>query len=448
MAVAVFLDTMVYLHYRPVDQVDWGALLGEVNVVLVLPRVTTQELDKHKNVHRQRQIRERARRVLTCVDAWLAAGEVKPGVKLEFRHAFPAVDFKRLGLRDDWNDDILLGAILDYQAQTEQKVVLFTQETALRMTAQQLGLDVRSLDESLRLPSERDPVEVERDDLRRQLEKVIRARPKLSLQFASGGSRQALPDRLVTTLRTSGPEQDFVPAVDRERQRLLALVGPTKELSDPILASVAATHRAFAQLSGGGISEDERARYLRDVDDYLTRYESFLHEDAEFERGMLRRAVLSFELINTGTAPAEDVDIQLHFPDGFDLLKPEEVAAKPAAPEPPKPPRTLMQIVVDSVNMGIRPLSYMSDYSGLFQRARNLNPSNVSDPKITRGNSYDVHLHVRRVKHGYKQPLGDLVIEFGDPSSARPFHIDYWLRPANLPDPVVGQLHVLVRSEP
>jgi hypothetical protein len=452
MAVAVFLDTMVYLHYRPVDQIDWRLLLDEVDVVLVLPRVTVQELDKHKNTHKQHRIRERARRVLTSLDAWSATGEVKPGMKLEFRHAFPAVDFKQLGLRDDWNDDILLGAILDYQAQTEQNmVVLFTQETALRMTAQQIGIHVRSLDDGLRLPNERDPVEIERDDLRRQLEKVAGARPKVSLQFVSDGlgSEHGPSDRLVVVLRTTptGPERDLHVAVDRERQRLLALVGPTKEPSDPVAASASAAYRALAQFSGG-VSPDERARYLRDVNNYLPAYESFLREDAEFERGMVRRAVLSFQLVNTGTAPAEDVDIELHFPDGFDLLKPDEVAVKPAAPKSPNPPRSMLEVTFDSMRMGLKPVSYLSDYSGVLGRVGKASPSNVSGLKITRSNSYDVHLHVRRVKHGYRQPLGDLIIEFEDPSSTRPFHIDYWLRPANLPDAVRGQLHVLVQSEP
>jgi len=74
-------------------------------------------------------------------------------------------------------------------------------------------------------------------------------------------------------------------------------------------------------------------------------------------------------------------------------------------------------------------------------------PSNVSDPRIRRTSSYNVDYHVERVKHGDIEELGKLIVHFGTPDSVKNFAIDYVIRPANLPEPVRGTLHVLFERD-
>ncbi|KPJ72399.1 MAG: hypothetical protein AMS14_07805 [Planctomycetes bacterium DG_20] len=53
----VFLDTMILLHYRPLDELDLPRIVGTDQVVVVVPRITLRELDRHKNIHTSRRVR-------------------------------------------------------------------------------------------------------------------------------------------------------------------------------------------------------------------------------------------------------------------------------------------------------------------------------------------------------------------------------------------------------
>lgn len=44
--VNVFLDTMVYLHFVPLEQIDLCGVLGADRVTILVPRVTLKELEK------------------------------------------------------------------------------------------------------------------------------------------------------------------------------------------------------------------------------------------------------------------------------------------------------------------------------------------------------------------------------------------------------------------
>ena len=45
----VFFDTMVFLHYKSLDELDVVDVLGPPPHTVLVPRVTLRELDKHKD---------------------------------------------------------------------------------------------------------------------------------------------------------------------------------------------------------------------------------------------------------------------------------------------------------------------------------------------------------------------------------------------------------------
>lgn len=55
----IVLDTMVFLHYQPLEKINFADILGSANHVVVIPLITLNELDQHKNTHQNPQIRER-----------------------------------------------------------------------------------------------------------------------------------------------------------------------------------------------------------------------------------------------------------------------------------------------------------------------------------------------------------------------------------------------------
>src|SRR5205807_9383287 len=113
----------------------------------------------------------------------------------------------------------------------------------------------------------------------------------------------------------------------------------------------------------------------------------------------------------------------------------------PKPPDPPVPPRTPMQKLFENLHAGMRtPIPHLA--TGLLSRPLALPvATNVSSLQITKSNSYDVHVHVRRLKHGNTLDLPAVYIEY-ESEYAPSFTIDYELQPANLPAPVKRQLHV------
>ena len=66
----LFLDSMLYLHYRAVEEIDLCAQFRTDTLTVVIPRIVLRELDKHKTTHPSSKVRERARRILKKIEQW------------------------------------------------------------------------------------------------------------------------------------------------------------------------------------------------------------------------------------------------------------------------------------------------------------------------------------------------------------------------------------------
>jgi hypothetical protein len=58
--IVVFPDTNLFLHYRPINEIDWCALVQARPVEIKIAAVVTRELEEQRVVHQSRRIRERA----------------------------------------------------------------------------------------------------------------------------------------------------------------------------------------------------------------------------------------------------------------------------------------------------------------------------------------------------------------------------------------------------
>jgi rRNA-processing protein FCF1 len=422
--VGAFLDTMIYLHYRPVAEIDWQRVLGAARVDIVVPRIIIRELDRHKNNRASSRISERARRTLAWLEQAVEGGEVRPGVRVRRWGRSPGVDYTALGLNPTWNDDELVASILDFRAANpESTVVLVTQDAGPRFTARDHGIQAISLEESLRLSDDLDPAERENRELRQRLQKLEQARPQLRLTVEENADVAIADGHLRVTLRQKfrTPDEFITQAVQQASREV------------PVMRSVG--------LAVLGISEGELARYAEDRAKYLEKVRRHAEKTYALAEERARSFVLTLLLENTGTAPADDVDVDLHIPDGPTVG--ERPPEDPEPPDPPHPPRTTAQIMRRSL-LDIRPFTAPPILPSFGDISRG--PPNVSGFDIERSDSYDIRNHVRRVKHASTETLGTLYFTFPSPSlsAAQPFGIDYRLNAANVPEPVSGSLHVVV----
>ena len=115
----VFLDTNVFLHYNPFDQIGWLDLLDSPKATIVFPPVTIRELNKQKELHPRKHIRERATRTLKKLSNLFGSnnwGSVSPNVEAYLEDREPSVDFADHGLQKEVQDDNLIASILSFQA--------------------------------------------------------------------------------------------------------------------------------------------------------------------------------------------------------------------------------------------------------------------------------------------------------------------------------------------
>ena len=433
--VTAFLDTMIYLHYKGVEEVDWRDVLGAAQVTVIVPRITTRELDKHKDHHDSRKIRERARRRLQAVEKWAEAGitRLREGVEAQVYRRPPTCDFDALQLERDRADDVLIATIHQYREENPgAAVLLVTQDTTARLTARDLGIQAIGLPEELKLAEELDPVEEEVRELRRQLNRIQNAAPKLLFGFSGEDDPESF---FKVKLAKPESEEDWIASqLDALRRKY-----PPRQPGKP-------SSTTLASLMAGRAPQEEYDRYNIDLLRFYEEYEEYLLE-ASGEMLMQRLSVeLGFELRNDGSSPAEEIDFHLHFPDGF-LLKrySEGMFEHHTPPRPPRSPRSQMEIIKDgmlSPNKFYRSPT-IPDIISTFDR----HPPNLSAPDIEPGDSYDVRWEMRLLKHKQSIQLHPLVAVFNSYEEADSFGIEYRIHAANVLDPIEGELHVVVEKE-
>ena len=184
----LFLDTMVFLHFRPVEEIRWTELLNCSRVEIILPRVTIRELDKHKTTHILTKVRDRARRSLKKIEDKLNSDDraLREDVFLRFLDSPQSIDYASIGLNPDWADDILLASILIFkQENLDYKVIFATDDTGARIKGRLLGIETFELPGELRLPSEPDPLVEENRKLRERIAKLTCAIPDLLIIIRS-----------------------------------------------------------------------------------------------------------------------------------------------------------------------------------------------------------------------------------------------------------------------
>lgn len=425
----LFFDTMTYLHYRGLDELDLTDVLGPFPHTVLFPRVTLRELDQHKSLHKIPRTQARARRSLRRIEEWIDSGEIRDGLAAEYYSAMPAVDYGAMGLDSAWADDVLIATVLQYRDDhPDDHVILVTDDTGVRLKAAQLDLDVRALPEAWRLSPEPDPVEVENRDLNRQLEALQNALPKLVVSIRVG---ETASQHASFTIESPPVLNEAAVAAKLEELRAKHPKRyPPQPADAGTTSSALKAMTAFGAMAG--ISDAEYDRYNQGVNDYLRDYEAYVK--AAWIATLVHRRTISFhiEISNIGTSPADDVDVHLHFPDGFTLSS--EGPEMPQVPRPPHPPQTAMEILQASM-----PYSSAMHFPSAIGR-----PTPVSAFSIKRTKSYDVDDHFLRIKHGGSVTMPEMFVLFDSFEDAKSFSCHYTVRPANLPEALSGDLHFVV----
>lgn len=436
MALKVFLDTNILLHFRTFNEIGWASVLKDSPIELVFPAIVIREIDKKKLDAPTRKIRDRARTVITLFKRVGQDGRFSVGgetITVRFLSDEPKIDWQANQLDPSLNDDRIIGSILDVSIAEHlslDSVRLISNDFGLQLKAQSRGIKVTELNESFALDLSSDATDVELRKAKEELGKLRKQFPKLSLKFA--GTSPPHDQLKVQLVRQSAPPTDG------------AVSHKVEEVEKSLIGAVpSADTRDFKKHIFGdamklvAVSPERIQEYKEAIRKYVQEYPTFLRQEYESQCRLARTVKLIFALVNSGSAPAEDSDIFLHFPDGFVLTDKEPLPYE--IPDPPKPPRHMFEELQQSMLLAST-IPYVSN------GARNIAPTapNVSTPKITHTKSYEVRVKVRRIKHTMEIQLDPMWVIFADHKSCTSFTITYSLLAANYPEAFQGELHVII----
>lgn len=444
MTTSAFLDTNVWVHYRPIDEIDWLALLGADEAELLVPAIVIDELDKLKDQASSRRVRDRARSALKRIED-IAAGPpviVRPRVTCRVVHDL-AGDPASHSLLATRADDVLIATILAYRGlEAQTRIVLVSADTGPRLKARRFSIEALEPPEVDKI-TEPDPHETENRVLQREIQRLTHRRPALAVRLVGGSSEGAFLE-LPPLQSPSQTQQVAVAAALADAERLAPIYERPVQEAPPVSLRAPKGAIDLSQVLGppGGISVQEYDRYDRERVEYLKSVKEWARQEWLRSEESSRSIKIVLELVNEGTSVAEDVDVILDIPDGPEVREWEEPEPL-ERPQPPRAPRTGIDYLRHGF-MGVIPTSYhLPDY-GAFLRAPG--PAlNVSAPAIRRVNSYEVQYHVSRLKHNTTESLGDLLFVYSSPDEARGLGIGWRIICATLPEVVQGKIHLAIR---
>ncbi len=406
----IFLDTMVYLHYKPIVELNLNRF--DKDCVLVVPRVTLGELNKHKDSHKSNAIQKRARSICNSIASWSETKTVSD--KLGFEFVIHTPNPEEHGLDKTSNDDILLANIIEYPKAIEDKV-LITNDTNMLLTAKHLGIIAEEIDESLMLPSIIHPIEEENRRLKREIDQLKNAHPKLEIGIIYAENN--------VTANPIFPIDYEVLSDNEIEEMILNLKTYTKEHYMSTQPSESFLDMVLP------ISKERISAYHKKLDNYITEYEKYLVELQKYQNKPKFRFIIG--IANKGNTPACNVDIELHFPDGFELYEEDDCPQAPIEPTLPSKPLSATENLFQSTQLGIANLALMTEPK----------LSTFSSFSLKKTNSYDVCDHFSSIKHNTIGCINEIFLIFNNYESIKPFKCRYSIKVDNLPNEINGDIN-------
>jgi rRNA-processing protein FCF1 len=428
----IFPDTNTFLHYPSIEQIDWPTHLSAQKVIIVVAPVVVRELNKKKDTPGPRKLRERASSVLKTLRGFSRMPkpvQVRKDVEVRFLTSDPSLAmFDSHDLRREVPDDYLVAAILSFAEETnEGDVILVTHDLGLELKANAKNIPTVQLPENLELPQELDLEQKRIRELEQEVLRLERRLPNLALVFSNGQNRIQIRLRAPVRLNDAILEWRMrriyrrFPKIDRE-----------PSAAERAVFGLMAKPAAIAEYNG-------------QLDDFYMKCREHYARLQDYLNYKRRIARLEISLVNRGSTPAEDVDILLIFPSGFELCREAELTPPPRLPEPPTSPYKIPALLKQSLEQLRAPVDLSNIMAGSHLRTPEIR--NVSHPTIRKTNSYDVEVNVGRLKHGYEEALDSLYVVFPSYESASGFSVTYGLYAANAPEKQEGKLFIILEKQ-
>ncbi|RYE32780.1 MAG: hypothetical protein EOP42_09045, partial [Sphingobacteriaceae bacterium] len=347
--------------------------------------------------------------------------------KLKILTERPNVDlFNRNHLDKQQQDDFLIAAILEFKIiHQDEKVCLITADTGPKLKAKSLDIKVYKPSDSLLLPDEEDDNEKKLREVTQNLNNLKNRQPKVDLYFSDKQK----------TLEVQKPKE-FKPSKDIVNKHVNKIEHEYHYMSlSHITETLTPQEVLFINQNNFlGVSQQQIIEYNNRLDDFYRNQKEYIQNKYNYELTKQLSFELKFLLYNDGTLPAEDIDIWIYLPDGFEAFSKKQYPKGPVEPEPPYKPRGIFDLVQTRNNLSLSK-NPISSY-------RKITTEIESSPSIKKTNSYEIEHKIDNLKHNQSKEVGIFIIQHKSTEERKNFIIDYKLFIANVSKPIEGKLLV------
>jgi hypothetical protein len=423
----LFLDTNIFIHFIDFEQIDWSSeTQSSDKVIITIAPIVIDELDKHK-YNKSNRISNRIKKLLPKIENSIENPDLlKYQIKIIDKRPSEET-FRENHLDKTEQDDSLLAAIIEFKQYINDgdRIIYITNDFGPRLKAKSLSIDTSKPDAKYLLANEPDETQAKLNTLQKELNELKYKSPNVTLTFFDKSNFSIFKREELEYSRKTFIAKEIENV--KNQTPFLIYTPPDKDLyKNPLLA--------FNTNPLLSLSEEQINNYNNELSEYLRKYEEYAGELFEAFNFMKNSIEIKFILENRGTAPAEDIDIEIHFPDGFELLSEEELPIIRRKPDPPYKPKNRMD--------------HNFQFSALANSIPNLNTNfnlgsiKLNMPTIKKTNSYNVNYHLNALKHNQIYELEPLYAKFEDIATAKGFQIDYKLIISNIAMPIIGQLNI------
>jgi len=446
----IFIDTNVCLHFTEFDRYPWYTHFdNKEKLTIVLTHPLIEELDK-KKYSGKNHLKQRATNTLKKIEKFKSI-ESTENFKVQFFNEVISKDYiESKGLDPTDGDDKMIAAILKFSEnhQNVNNVVFVSNDLGPRLKVNKFSIEAITPFDKHRLQNPESDLDKTLKKLQIENEKLKNLSPKLSITFRDNSNlikfeiKKVLEDKkqfvepklelikkplkrfkLKDELERERKEEEKrnekqnKKEVKGENEFLLSLL-----LNDPLNDL-------------NRIREEDKIKYNQKLQRYYIEYERYLYELYEYKIMKSLTIEFQFELNNDGTVPADDIDIYIHFPDGFELYDEESYPPEPNAPKEPNRPVSPYDMMLSLPS--IPNLDFPTNFNVPHEKP------NISSPSIKKTNSYDVDFNVRKLKHNKIAVLNKMFVKFETYESIINFKVDYEIRCSNVREVVKGNLNFI-----
>ena len=321
-------------------------------------------------------------------------------------------------------------------ASDSNQVAVVQRDYGIKLTLRRLKLQSLELSEDLQLEDALDESDRELKELRLENERLKSQFPKLCLESGEESNRGliVIDPKLPSYSKN---EQEKILERLREEYPLMEKWNIPSGPSSLALISM-----------GREITDKQRESYNDKLLAFYEEYLNWLVKTRDIKNKMSLLMPLELWVSNSGSCPAQDVDVKILFPNCVSVLLGEntlELPHRPKPPEKPEPePTTILKdlSIRDSwvTNLGLDPA--VLDVPSLKDFLSS--PPEASIYEDERGTC--VTMHWDSIKHGHsRQILPKPHVQFESYESLRGFQLEYWISAANLPFASEGTFDVEVK---